>query len=497
MVLDQLGTWALERHFHALPADGLLRRAAAEGVLHRRVRYGYGATITAAGHASLFTGVLPRVHGVVANDLYDPERGAQRALVDDGEHALFGAPGFASPSVLRAQTVGDALVAHHPSAKVVSLSIKDRAAVLSGGHRPSFVAFYDSRVPGFTSSSYYFDALPGWFTNWRARHPVERYYETWEPLEGTARAAGVPDDRSVEGHLPGFGSTFPHDVRSSARPASLLRFTPSSTRMLLDLAEAAVDAYDLGGDEIPDLLALSVSATDYIGHAFGAESWEYLDNLIRTDRWLGELVRRLEKKTSVAVLVTSDHGHAPTPEDPAPTRLKPPALVAELDATLVERFGPGKYVAGYYIPYLYLTEAARTGPDAAAIESAVIEALRARPDVALAERSEVAAGWLEHPDELHRAVAAGIALDRAGPVYVVPAEGVVVDPNLGGGGTTHGTPYAYDRDVPVFVLGARVGRLETEEPLDLLQVAPTLARLLGIPPPPLAKLPPLPGVHER
>lgn len=497
VVLDQLGTWALERHLPHLPEDGVLRHALDRGMSHRRVRYPYGATITAAGHATLFTGVAPRVHGVVANDRYDPARGEKRALVDDGEHRIFGVDGgFAGPGILRVPTVGDALVeATGGRAKVVALSIKDRASVLPAGRRANLAVFYDKRRPGFTTSSFYAPEPPAWLVAFDDLHPLTGYYRTWTPLPASL-AAGIEDDRAVEGALPGFDRTFPHDPKETSNPASALRFFPASTDYLIDLARAAVDAYALGEDEVPDLLSVSVSATDYIGHKFGGDSLEYLDNLIRTDRALTALVRDLERRTRLAVVITSDHGHAPTPDAPAPPRIFPPKLLAEIDARLAPKYGAAKYGAGYHVPYLYLTPAALEHPRAEALIDDVVAYLRDRKGVAHAARtSSAAATWPNSQNEKLRAAAAGIDGERGGTIYIVPAEDVIVDTNLGGGGTTHGTPWLYDRDVPVLGFGVGIRRATSDRPLDIRQYASTLAALLGIEPPAEDAPPPLPGAR--
>lgn len=496
VVLDQFGTWALEKHLPYLPEDGVIRRAVEGGLAHRRVRYPYGATITAAGHATLHTGVAPSVHGVVANDLYDPERGEKRALVDDGEHAIFGTDGFAGPAVLEVPTVGDALEqSTEGKAKVVALSIKDRASVLPAGRKADIAVFYDKRIPGFTTSSFYAKAIPEWLATFSAAHPTANYFGAWEPLE-ISLTAGIEDDRAVEGSFEGFDRTFPHDPKETKNPGSALRFFPASTDFLLELARAAVKAYDMGGDDVPDLLSVSVSATDYVGHKFGADSLEYLDNLIRADRALGAFVRELEKTTELAVLISSDHGHAPTPNDPAPARIFPPKLLEALDAHLSEKFGEGSYGTGYHVPYLYLSPEALKREDRDAILAETIRFLEARPDVKAAAKTEDAAEkWAKSEDPQLSASALGIKVNSGGPIYVVPAEGAIVDTNLGDGGTTHGTPWLYDRDVPVLGFGVGIERVESSEAYDIRQYASSLCKLLDISCPAKDALPALPGIR--
>lgn len=501
VVFDQMSAWALERYLPALSDSGFIKRALAEGAYVERAQYPYGVTITAVGHATINTGVLPKEHGVVSNDQYDPVRGQKRALVDDGEHQVFGTEGFAGPGVLKVDTVGDVL-AQTTEGLNVSISLKDRGSVLPGGKKADFVAFYEKKIPGFTTSSYYADEMPKWLAEWNAAHPASDYFDVWTPLEVTARVAGVPDDRGpIEGDLDGFGRVFPHDPKATSNPASIIRLMPNGTRYQLDLVRAAVEALELGQDEATDLLSVSVSSTDYTGHAFGAESWEYLDNLVRSDEMLGQLVRELERKTKLAVLLTSDHGQEPTSAKPLSARIFPEKLVEELNRKLRRKLGKGQHVTGYHIPYLYLSPELLGRPKIDAIIETIIGLLEARPDVAAAyptqaiasaDEAQLAemAGKLDV--ELLEAIARGVDPERGGPIYVLPAEGAIVDASSGDGGTTHGTPYAYDREVPVLGLGVGVSHVRTAT-ASMLQVAPSLARLLGISPPAGAKAAPLPG----
>ena len=316
LVLDQVPSSAILRSAPSLAKEGVIRRAIEGGMFHERVRYGFAGTNTAPGHASIFTGELPADHGVDTNDIHDYQTNSRIRIVDDGKHQMFGVEGkFASPSRLLKPTIGDLLKDKNPASKVVSLSMKGRAAVISGGKKADFVGWYDSHVPGFTTSSYYAESTPAWIDAWNAENPLEDRLGTWtagdpelyKKLDGADDAAGEAD-------WYGLGSVFHHEPSNTLKPSKTFVATPSATDYLHDMTRTAVKEFGLGQDEAPDLLMVSVSTTDYAGHTFGSDSWEYLDVLAKADKALGTLVDELSASTDLAVVITSDHGGTPLAE---------------------------------------------------------------------------------------------------------------------------------------------------------------------------------------
>jgi arylsulfatase A-like enzyme len=500
IVLDQLPSWAIERYLELLPENGVLRRGIESGAYFPKSRYGYATTLTAPGHATIYTGAAPSRHGVVSNEVWSPE--AQRALsaVDDRRHRVFGLDGaFASPSVLRSETVADVLErATDGRAHTVSLSLKDRGAVLPAGKKPDLVLWFDAARPGFTTSEYYAPNVPAWIGAWERDHPIDAWLGPWVARDPARleRLLGA-DAASGEGNWQNMTSVFPHDPKRSKQPYSAFRATPGSSRYLMELARACVEKLELGRDDIPDLLMISVSGTDYVGHVFGVESWEYIDNLARVDEALGELVRELEKASSVRVLITSDHGVAPLPErsrarGARPQRVNPTALKERIERSLRGRklFGARDAIAAFTPPLVHLTKDARESPERDAIARAVIEELESWPaiyaafDVLALARAPVEDGRDAKRTLIARAAAASIPEGAAGDVYVVLAENNVIDPNMpGDAGTNHGSPWQYDTDVPVLFFGPGITKHTETEPVEQSRVAATLARLLEIPAP--------------
>src|SRR5688500_1427312 len=183
VVLDQLSSWVLARDLDALPPDGAIRSTIARGAFHHEVVFPVAATLTAPGHASISTGVTPSEHGVFANRVYSRDRRQLVSIVDDGQHPIHGLPTKnASPSVLRVDTVGDALhAATAGRGRVVALSLKERSAVVLAGRRPTAVVFFDKRGGSFTTSTSYAAAIPEWLTAFERARPIAGYLAVWQP----------------------------------------------------------------------------------------------------------------------------------------------------------------------------------------------------------------------------------------------------------------------------------------------------------------------------
>jgi hypothetical protein len=505
VVLDQLGSDTFAKYEPLLAEDGALRLLLEQGRVWERAVYPYAATLTAPGHAMLYSGAVPARSGISTNHVIDAHSGKPRAVVDDGASQVIGNPdAHVGPGALLVPTVADALKHQTKGrAKVVSLSLKDRSAVLPAGKQPDLVLWFDDEAKGFTTSHYYAQELPQWLRDYNAEHPIEQQLATWEAGEPERLAMVVgPDDAPGEGDYKGIGTSFPHAIADSSDPYAAFVVSPTSSEYLLALAFEAAQQLALGDDEVPDLLAVSISGTDYAGHVFGPDSWEYVDHLRRADRALLKLIHKLQARTRLAVLITSDHGSAPLPEHARAQaeqrgeaveahRIDPGELSAALNAAVAAVHGDGAWVGGYAAPFVFLGAAARTHEQAGAIRSLALQTLRAQPGVAAVyDVQELAA--LRESDALEAAVRASIHPSSAGDFFVAVQRYSVPDIGITPGfGTTHGSHHDYDTEVPVLVLSPGSVALRVREPQDIGQVAPTLAELLAIKPPAAASLPPL------
>lgn len=494
IVVDQLGAWVLQEHLPLLPKNGAIRRAYREGAA-LVAEFPYACTQTAPGHASLTTGVVPAVHGIVSNEVYDPALGA-RPIVDDRKHAVIGnSERFASPVALRSDTVADVL--HRQSrgeAHIVGISMKARSAVLPVGREPDVAVFYDARARGLTTSTYYASAghLPDWVADFDKANPVEFLLLPWEPAapDRWERAFG-PDAGPGEMY-----PLFPHDPREAPDPWQAFSATPESSEYLMAAAYAAVKTNRMGMDEVPDLLVLSISGTDIVGHVWGVRSWEYADNLARVDRALSQLVDLLKARGPVTFVLTADHGVAELPEQArekgdAGGRLQPAALVKAAEEAAESALGSGHWIAGYVPPLFTYTPEGKARHEE--LTRALKKAMTEVPGVRAVYDAHQGGRLRQSRDEIERLVGASLPEDPPGDLYLVADPGWF-DSLSEAGGTNHGSPWAYDRRVPVLMWGTAIERRTSKNVQNALQVATSLAALLRVPAPSGAPGRPLPGV---
>jgi predicted AlkP superfamily pyrophosphatase or phosphodiesterase len=455
--------------------------------------YPYAATVTAVGHAFVVTGAAPSESGIVANAWWDRQLGREVGAVEDARYHLLGRPpqtgDGTAPTQLRAEGVADVLAdATHGQGQTVAVSWKDRAAILPGGQHPTAAVWFDAARLAYTSSSYY-GALPAWVARANQLRPATRHVgAVWRPLSGRALEAAGPDAAPGERDREGLGIRFPHRLPTTPGAAfgAALAATPFAIDDLFALAADALAAQGLGRDAAPDLLSISVSAPDFVGHAMGADSREALDLMLVVDRDLGILFDALDKQVGAgrwAALLSSDHGSAELPERVA-ARLGVP--VSEYRVSLAEHRErlaaalPKGYAVRLKMPWVWLTApAASTREEQARAIRDAQSALEAAPGVEVVfTRDELASAH----GRLARAVRLGWDDERAGDLFVVPEHGVLLvddDPALGG--TSHGTPWDYDQRVPILIYGARA--LAAPGPVSMARVAPTLAAMLGVRPP--------------
>lgn len=494
IVLDQFASWVLDEHLPLLPSDSVIRRAYEEGAAHT-AEFPYASTQTAPGHASLTSGVTPAVHGIVANAIYDPKRGSRRT-VDDRKHAVIGNPErFVSPSQLRADTVADLLrKSTGGKARVVGLSMKARSAVLPVGREPNAAVFYDAKAREMTTSTYYAPkrALPAWLVDFNRANPVEPLLQTWKPSDPNYLQKHFGPDAGPGEMYP----SFPHDPRLAPDPWYAFSMTPESSEYLIAAAYAVVKAERMGVDEVPDFLSLGVSGTDIVGHIWGAESWEYADNLSRIDRALTQFVKLLQARGPVAFILTADHGVAQLPEQARAAgrpggRLKSSTLTAAAEEAADAALGDEEWIAGYVAPMFTYTSAGKQRH--AELTKALRKAMPSLEGVQAVYDAHDSKQLRESSKEIERLIGANLPDEPPGDLYLLTEPGWF-DALSSDSGTNHGTPWNYDRQVPVLMWGTAIERRTSDEPQDVLRVATSLAALLDLPPPAGAPQDPLPGV---
>jgi hypothetical protein len=493
IVVDQLRGDLPARAAAAAP-DGGFSQIMRTGIVYQQAFYEHATTATAPGHATLFTGAHPSQHGIVGNEWYDRDAKQRTASVrapDRGRE-----PG---PYNLRATTVGDELVlACGPRCRVFGISGKDRGAILPAGHLGK-AFWFDSRHGGFASSQYYFPALPEWVAQWNAAVPKSAYPEKWTLLrEPKLYAAIDADDRPFERPPPKLGRTFPHPLGHADDPDyfDLFLHTPYVDSLTLAFARRLIEQEGLGNDTAPDLLSVSLSATDYVGHSFGPESLEAEDNLAHLDRelsgFIGFLDQRIGRDRYVLVL-TADHGLAATPEYAATMgltahRVDARVLVDAADRELEARLHVARPVVSAFVPPgLYLDRAKLAAANVAVKDAAAVAAAALRKQTGVAYA--VTTDDVSSEPLIGALVRNSIDEARSGDVYVIPEPESAIVEDMDLYTAFHGTPYAADRYVPLYLFGGTLAAQRIDRTVSTRSLAPTLALLLGVPAPSHASAP--------
>lgn len=494
-----------------------LKRLLDEGAVATQCRYGHLNTETGPGHASLSTGTPPRVHGIALNQWYLPSPDgrsmetiycASQPLPGEPENSPKTAPGAGR---LRVATLGDRLAMRDPASKVVSLSNKDRSAILLAGRDPRHAVYwYSSKTGTYVTSTAFDTSSPEGVATARV---VDRFNAdkagaklathvgtTWSRLPAPAS----PPAHGYESGLEAFqdaivGPVFPHDLKAAKRPLpSALLWTSFSDSLLAELALdlLADDGLALGRDETPDVLAVSFSAYDYASHYYGPESVEELEVLRSLDLSIGRLLDDLAArfgKDGVLVALSADHGFLPLPEatkraDPsAPAlRVRDVTILAQLNAAVnaeLSRKGGTPLVYRFEACSVWLDRAAlavRGAPDADRVLGIVKRELAGRwKDVILRTFDIDGALAVKSGDEVATRVWNARVPGRCGDLFAVPRYGVLVDP-YDGKGSSHGTPWEYDTHVPLIFWGGGVGPRELTAPSTPYDLAPTMAAWLGL-----------------
>jgi hypothetical protein len=469
-----------------------LRRLMDGGAVFTNANLGHYPSVTAVGHSTMLTGAPPAISGIVGNDWYDRRLKRQVTSVEDpGTKLRGGAPGMtgSSPWRLRVSTVGDELKMAHPASRVVGISHKDRAAILMVGRMADAAVWWDTSTGNFVSSTWYGPELPRWVAAFNAGHPAE----AWVGKEW--RGVG-------EGGEPG-----PVLATLPAKPGpayyGALYGTAFGNELLVQLAEAALEGEQLGTRGATDILALSFSCNDAVGHDKGPYSAEIRDITVRTDLALGRLLDAIDRRVGLArtvVVLTADHGVAPVPEQMAQWkmpggRFPRPDLEQAVGKALEKAYGPGAWVAGRAGSQIYLNRelVAEKGLDLAAVERVTADGAESVPSVWRAYTRTQLLESRVPPDPWSRRVLVSFDRERSGDVDIL------LDPYwmAAGGGTTHGTPFSYDTHVPLVIMGPGIRPGRYDRPVPLNDLAPTLATLLNVETPSGASGEPLTEILAR
>ncbi len=441
-----------------------LRQLLDRGAVFVNARIDQLPTFTSAGHSTFLSGAYPAVSGIIGNQWYDRYRRTMIRSVSDDLVQVVGAAGRtgSSPHNLLVSTIGDEMkIANKGLCRVVGISMKDYSSILATGHMADAAYWFDAGSGNFVTSTYYVSELPGWVKEFNAGHPADRY-----------RGMAWFDTKLV--------------AESSPRLYGMLQSTPFGNELVEEMAEAAIKGEGLGRHSQTDLLMLSFSSNDFVGHRYGPDSDEVRDMSIKTDRVLGKLFRFIESHVGMAnvtVVFSADHGVAPMPEVNA--KLKMPGgqvtFTAVLDAVqkaLAQKFGDGKWILSTPEEAIYLDWDLMNSKELAPeeVDREAAQATLSVPHVFRVYTREQILSGREMEDQIGRCVMHGFSQRYGADLYVL------LDPYyiFGNMSTTHGTVYGYDNHVPVIFMGPGLKAGKYHASIIVNDIAPTLATILKV-----------------
>jgi predicted AlkP superfamily pyrophosphatase or phosphodiesterase len=484
IVIDQFGSDSFERIEPFFTAG--YRRLIDSGVVFSRGVHQHALTETGPGHATISTGQFPRDHGIVTNWFVEPGLPELIWAGDDDEYNK-------SPHRLMVPAVGDWIKERYPTAKVFTASAKARAAVMLGGKHAN-AAFWWEEEDGLLESSTYYD-VPEWFESFNNQRLAARFYgKVWNPLPLSAEDLQHLQVEPLD--LGPLRPSFPH-VFGGLRPAPVETFyddmwgSPWLDMHLAQLAHTILEEEQLGADDVPDLLALSFSVSDIIGHRFGPHSREYVDILLRQDKLVGEILDHIDSQVGLEqtlVVLTSDHGVVTAPEilqrwgkPGARVDWETIHCVQQATDDLAEKHGVEEWlIAGTFLApglseftglsELELEQAtARSLEECPAVEKVWTDSELTSSEAQQRPTDENDERWL-FANSYYPGRSAEFQIRYR--EYFMPSRGSL---------TTHGTSYLYDRQVPIVFMMPGKAPARHDSSIATVDIAPTIAGLLGVP----------------
>ena len=464
------------------------------GAVFSNALYRHANNETAPGHSVILSGRHPSSSGIVANLWYDPLLKKPVNVVDDEGHSPVGGPSRgASPANFLGFTVGDKIKQRWPGSRVAGVAIKDRSAILMAGRRADAAYWFETGCGCFVTSTYYARQLPPWLAALNRARPADQFYSApWTRLlsdpalyEKYSRVDDFPGEWDLK------ETVFPHPHRG--RPPEQdyyenLRRMPYIDQIVLELALGTLKNHDLGTDSSPDLFAVSFSGLDTIGHTYGPFSQEAMDAILRLDLALEKLIRAVERRAGpdrTMVILTADHGVLPLVEwlqkqGIEARRLTATALEQAVGQALRARYQAGDLIALYDAPHFTLDLEAlrRRGLSRADVERTVIQALLGTGAVAAVYTHADLLADAPSPDPYLLLFRNSFYQPRSPHLMALPKKHYYIDNYPGG--TGHGTPYEYDRHVPIVWMGPGIKPGHYSALAGPEDIAPTLAKMLGI-----------------
>jgi predicted AlkP superfamily pyrophosphatase or phosphodiesterase len=495
IVVDQMRWDYLYRYYNRYLEDGGFKRLINQGFSCENTFIPYTPTITACGHTSIYTGSVPAINGITGNDWWDYNLSQVVYCTGDDSVKTIGSntdAGQMSPHNLLVTTIGDELkLATNFRSKVIGIALKDRAAILPAGHSANAAYWYDDKTGDWITSSYYMNDLPKWVKELNAKKMVDKYFaQDWNSLYPlNTYVQSTPDEEPYENRP--FGSDvkgFPYSLKQFiGKGYGLLPVTPYGNSFTFEMAKAAINNEQLGADSITDLLTISLSTPDYIGHTFGPNSVEAEDDFLRLDKELGDFLKFLDTKIGKGeylIFFSADHGAAHVPAFLKEHKIPAGSVNGEnitegINKLLKDKFNTDKLVIGIINYQVYLDRnaisAAHLNKDS--INNEVINFLLQQPGIMRAFASEDISKTTLN-SKIKNAVINGYYPPRSGDVQLI------LKPQWIEGfekrGTTHGVWNPYDSHIPLLWFGWNIHPGKTNREVYMTDIAPTITSMLHI-----------------
>mgnify|MGYP002559212901 FL=1 len=496
VVVDQM-RWDYLYRYQERFGDNGFKRLMREGFNCENTMLNYIPAVTAIGHTSIYTGSVPAIHGIAGNDFHID--GKQTYCTDDAAVATVGSnsdAGKMSPHNLKVTTIGDELhLATNYRSKVISVSLKDRASILPGGHTADGAYWFDAETGNFITSTYYRKDLPGWLKQFNDRQLAKHYLsQDWETLYPTeSYKNSTADNNSYENPFPGADTpTMPVATSKlmDSEGLGLIRNTPYGNTLTIDLALAAIDGERLGNRGETDMLAVSLSSTDYIGHQFGTYAIETEDTYLRLDRDIARLLAALDQKIGKGeylLFLTADHAAAHNfkfltdkgiPAGGWDIEKTKAALNSHLKAEFKTDCNLVSGLLNYQI-FLDNEKIDSLGISKENVVAAAIDYIKRGEGVYCAVEQENA-GTATLPSPIKDRIVNGYYPGRSGEIQIIMQPGWYGLESEATGGTDHGVWHPYDTHVPLIFFGSGINPGATFTPVEITDIAATVCALLHI-----------------
>ncbi len=455
----------------------------------QEMHYNYVPTFTGPGHASIYTGTTPSVHGIAANDWFDIRTNKEIYCTQDDKSKGIGKSNVQgmSPRNLRVPTIGDQLKATYPNSKVYGIALKDRGGILPAGKMANAAFWYDGASGSMVTSDYYMNQLPSWVEQFNATNNGAIYLnQDWNLLLPITYYLGKSDDLIYEKSYKGEAKPiFPHLITKlkGNGNSDILKSTPFGNTYTLDFAKALILNENLGKNNSPDMLCVSISSTDYIGHQFGPQSLEVMDTYLRLDRDIASFISFLNQQVgegNYTLFLSSDHGAAEHPFHIKDSCFYDTKSIFEyLQKRSLTEFKKQLFIAETN-DQLYIDESLLKPLDMciADLSKWVEKELKHESSFVGSTPSNAGANcYLPH--QTCEMVKNGYDSERSGQISMVFRSGCLPI-SFKKGGTTHGSCYHYDTHVPFLLYGKNCANAQYTQKVNITDIAPTISTLIGI-----------------